>query len=242
MLMLIVKRLGADRRDPARARRRAVPAAAGIPGRPGPRHARRQRLAGDDRRRAARARATTSRRRSSTSTTWAASLHGDLQMSLRTRRPVTHGPRRLPPGDPRAGVLRRASSRSCWASLFGLATDAQLAGRGILPVRCCWRAPPRRRSCSRSAAILLFYQQLGWLPATGRTDFTTHPTGPTGLLTVDVLAARSARRRTSTRCSTCSCRRSASRSGPRSPSAGCCARAWSARCRPTTSAPPGPRG
>ena len=37
------------------------------------------------------------------------------------------------------------------------------------------------------AAILLFYQHLGWLPATGRTDLADGPAGPTGFLTVDGL-------------------------------------------------------
>jgi peptide/nickel transport system permease protein len=39
--------------------------------------------------------------------------------------------------------------------------------------------------------IILFYKQLGWLPATGRTDILDAPAGPTGLLTVDsILHAR----------------------------------------------------
>ena len=70
----------------------------------------------------------------------------------------------------------------------------------------------------------------------------TRRTGPTGLLTVDSLAARAVGRRSSTRCSTCIlpavCDRP--RTGGR-PSAGCCARAWSRPCRPTTSARHGPR-
>ena len=37
------------------------------------------------------------------------------------------------------------------------------------------------------AGVLLFYRQLGWLPATGRTGIASAPTGPTGLLTVDGL-------------------------------------------------------
>jgi peptide/nickel transport system permease protein len=37
------------------------------------------------------------------------------------------------------------------------------------------------------AAILLFYRQLGWLPASGRTSLVDVPDGPTGLLTVDGL-------------------------------------------------------
>ncbi len=39
------------------------------------------------------------------------------------------------------------------------------------------------------AGILLFYQHLGWLPATGRTSYANAPTGPTGFLTVDGLLA-----------------------------------------------------
>jgi peptide/nickel transport system permease protein len=35
--------------------------------------------------------------------------------------------------------------------------------------------------------IIIFYQHLSWLPATGRSDYPSAPTGPTGLLTVDSL-------------------------------------------------------
>jgi peptide/nickel transport system permease protein len=35
--------------------------------------------------------------------------------------------------------------------------------------------------------IVIFYQHLSWLPATGRSDYPSAPTGPTGLLTVDSL-------------------------------------------------------
>lgn len=37
------------------------------------------------------------------------------------------------------------------------------------------------------AGIVVFYKDLGWLPATGRTDIVDAPVGPTGLLTVDSL-------------------------------------------------------
>jgi len=39
------------------------------------------------------------------------------------------------------------------------------------------------------AGILIFYQRLGWLPATGRTSYADAPTGPTGFLTIDGLIA-----------------------------------------------------
>ena len=39
------------------------------------------------------------------------------------------------------------------------------------------------------AGILLFYKQLGWLPASGRTSAANPPAGPTGLLTLDGLIA-----------------------------------------------------
>ena len=35
--------------------------------------------------------------------------------------------------------------------------------------------------------IVIFFLQLGWLPATGRTSIADAPTGPTGLLTIDGL-------------------------------------------------------
>jgi peptide/nickel transport system permease protein len=35
--------------------------------------------------------------------------------------------------------------------------------------------------------IIIFYQHLGWLPATGRTSYSNIPSGPTKLLTIDSL-------------------------------------------------------
>ena len=84
--------------------------------------------------------------------------------------------------------------------------------------------------------ILLFYRNLGWLPASGRMARSTPTPGRPG-------SSSSTRCCTAnpasggTRCGTCSCRRSCSRSGRRSRSAGCCAARCSTSCARTTSAP-----
>ncbi len=113
--------------------------------------------------------------------------HGDLGTSYRTRRPVrTDLAAYVPATVELAGygllfalilavLLATATSRR-WpgAAVFrfvllaGASTPAFLLGIG---------------------AVLLFYKQLGWLPAAGRSSILDAPTGPTGLLTVDGLLA-----------------------------------------------------
>jgi peptide/nickel transport system permease protein len=112
-------------------------------------------------------------------------LHGDMQMSLRTRRPVTTD----------LGAYLPATLE---LTLFALLLAAVLAiGLGIASAA-RWRGGGVFRVVMMAGAsapsfllallgLLFFYHRLHWLPATGRTSISNAPTGPTGLLTIDGL-------------------------------------------------------
>ncbi len=112
-------------------------------------------------------------------------LHGNFQMSLRTRRPVSTDLRHYLPatielatfGLLLAGVL---------GAILGIVTAARFRGAGVFRFITLAGAstPPFLLAL---VGILLFYHRLNWLPATGRSSLASPPTGPTGLLTVDTL-------------------------------------------------------
>ncbi|GAA1804615.1 ABC transporter permease [Luedemannella flava] len=112
-------------------------------------------------------------------------LRGDFGTSYRTRRPVGTDLGTFVPATAElalyglilalllAVLLAVATTLRWWGAgvvrfvlLAGASTPAFLVGIGV---------------------VLLFYQQLGWLPAAGRTSFADAPAGPTGLLTIDGL-------------------------------------------------------
>lgn len=112
-------------------------------------------------------------------------LHGDLGTSYRTRRPISSD-------------LASFVPATAELALYGLAVALVLAT--VLAIGTTMRWPGARLfrlvlmiGASTPAfllaigAIIIFYQRLGWLPATGRTGIADAPTGPTGLLTVDGL-------------------------------------------------------
>lgn len=112
-------------------------------------------------------------------------LHGNFQMSLRTRRPV-------------ATDLRRYLPATVELALFGLLLAAVLGGILGVVTAGRFRGAGAFRLITLAGAstppfllaligILLLYHRLGWLPATGRTGLATPPTGPTGFLTLDTL-------------------------------------------------------
>jgi peptide/nickel transport system permease protein len=114
-------------------------------------------------------------------------LRGDLQMSLRTRRPVTTDLAAFLPA-----TIELAFYGVVMAVILGGALGLLSAGR--------YRGAGALRFTMVAFAsapvfllallgILLFYRRLGWLPATGRTDYANQVTGPTGLLTLDALIA-----------------------------------------------------
>ncbi|MEN3265937.1 ABC transporter permease [Pseudonocardia sp.] len=116
-------------------------------------------------------------------------LHGDLGTSYRTRRPV---------GTDLATFLPATLELTLFALVLALvlaialavATTLNWPGAGVFRlVLLVGAAMPA--FLLAIGGIILFYKQLGWLPATGRTDILDAPAGPTGLLTVDsILHAR----------------------------------------------------
>jgi peptide/nickel transport system permease protein len=109
--------------------------------------------------------------------------HGDLQMSLRTRRPVT-----TDLGDYLPATIELAFFGMLLAGFLGvglgLMTALRVRGAGAvrLVVLSLASGPPFLLAL---LGILLFYRKLGWLPATGRTSIDNAPTGPTKMLVFD---------------------------------------------------------
>jgi peptide/nickel transport system permease protein len=112
-------------------------------------------------------------------------LHGNFQMSLRTRRPVATDLRQYLPA-----TLELALFGLLFAvvigGLLGLVTAARFRGAGAFRFVTVAGAstPPFLLAL---VGILFFYHRLNWLPATGRTSLADPPRGPTGFLTVDTL-------------------------------------------------------
>lgn len=112
-------------------------------------------------------------------------LHGDFGTSYRTRRGV---------GTDIVTFLPATAE----LALFGLGLAVVLAMVFAVATTLRWPGAPLFRFLLLAGAsapvfllgiagIVVFYKNLGWLPATGRTDIVDAPTGPTGLLTVDSL-------------------------------------------------------
>ncbi len=114
---------------------------------------------------------------------------GDLGTSYRTRRPVAQDLAAFVPA-----TVELASTALVFAVLlatfFAVSTSLRWPGAGV--IRLLLLAGSSAPAFLLGiAAILLFYKELGWLPASGRTEFSDAPSGPTGLLTVDgILAGR----------------------------------------------------
>ena len=112
-------------------------------------------------------------------------LSGNLGQSLRTRRPVSTD----------LGAYLPATVE---LTVFGLFLAVFLGGLLGLASAGRWRGAGLFRFVMLSGAsapafllallgILLFFNRLHWLPATGDTSYNNAPTGPTGILVVDTL-------------------------------------------------------
>lgn len=110
---------------------------------------------------------------------------GDLGQSLRTRRPV-------------ATDIGSYLPATIELTLFGLFLAVLLGGLLGLASAGRWRGSGAFRFLLVSGAsapsfllallgILLFFNKLHWLPATGDTGYNDAPTGPTGILLIDTL-------------------------------------------------------
>jgi peptide/nickel transport system permease protein len=112
-------------------------------------------------------------------------FRGDLGSSYRTRRPV---------GSDLATFVPATAELAFYALLlalllataFAVATTLRWPGARLLRLLLLGGASAPAFLLA-IAGVLVFYRQLGWLPATGRTGVTDAPNGPTGLLTVDGL-------------------------------------------------------
>lgn len=113
-------------------------------------------------------------------------FHGNLQTSLRTRRPVVSDLGTFLPATIELafyGVLLGV----VLGLTLGLLTTARFKGSGLLRVVLVGlsSAPVFLLAL---LGILLFYRRLNWLPATGRTSYYNFK-GRTGFLTLDALLA-----------------------------------------------------
>src|SRR4051794_21533283 len=114
-------------------------------------------------------------------------VHGDLGHSFRTRRPVSEDLASFVPA-----TTELAVTALVLAVLLAvvLAFSASLTWPGGAVVRLLLIGGASAPAFLIGiGAVLVFYSQLGWLPASGRTDLMNAPTGPTGLLTLDGLIA-----------------------------------------------------
>ncbi len=112
-------------------------------------------------------------------------VHGDFQISVRTRRAVSEDLAAFVPA-----TMELALYGIIFATVGGLLVGVLSAGR--------WRGSGVIRNVMMLGAsvptfllafafILVFSRHLGWLPGTGRSSLADMPSGPTHLLTVDAL-------------------------------------------------------
>ena len=116
-------------------------------------------------------------------------LHGDLQESLHTRRPVADDIVEFLPATIELALFGLLFAITL-GTILGVASAARFRGSGIFRVVLIAGASAPVFLVAL-LGLIVFYKNLGWLPATGRTSFDNPPDGPTRLLTVDgVLSGR----------------------------------------------------
>jgi peptide/nickel transport system permease protein len=112
-------------------------------------------------------------------------VHGDLGTSFRTRRPVSTDLGAYVPATAELAAFGLIIALVL-GGVFAFATTLRWRGSGIFRLVLLIGASTPTFLLG-IAGILVFYRNLGWLPASGRTSLTNAPTGPTGLLTIDGL-------------------------------------------------------
>jgi peptide/nickel transport system permease protein len=111
--------------------------------------------------------------------------HGDLGTSYRTRRPVSTDIGTFLPATLELTLFSLVLAVAL-AVLLAVATTLKWPGARLFKAVLLIGASAPAFLLALGG-IIIFYQHLNWLPATGRSDFPSAPTGPTGLLTVDSL-------------------------------------------------------
>jgi len=111
--------------------------------------------------------------------------HGDLGTSYRTRRPVSTDLATFAPATLELALFGMAIALAL-AMLLAFATTLRWRGAGILRA-VLFTGASAPMFLLAIVGLIVFYQQLGWVPANGRTSISDASTGPTGLLTVDGL-------------------------------------------------------
>jgi peptide/nickel transport system permease protein len=112
-------------------------------------------------------------------------LKGDLGTSYRTRRAVSTDIGTFLPATLELTLFSLALALVL-AVLLAVATTLKWPGAGVFKAVLLVGASAPAFLLALGG-IIIFYQHLSWLPATGRSDFPSAPTGPTGLLTIDSL-------------------------------------------------------
>jgi len=112
---------------------------------------------------------------------------GDLGTSYRTRRPVSTDLTSFVPATAELALYALAFALIL-AALLAIGSTLRWPGARLLRL-CLMAGASVPAFLLAIAGILIFYQRLGWLPATGRSSYANAPAGPTGLLTVDSLLA-----------------------------------------------------
>ncbi|WP_127781746.1 ABC transporter permease [Rhodococcus sp. X156] len=114
-------------------------------------------------------------------------VQGDFGTSFRTRRPVGTDLLSFVPATLEL-ALAGITIALLLAMLLAFSTTLRWRGAEVLRV-VLFTGAAAPMFLLGIVGIIVFYQQLGWLPATGRSSVADLPDGPTGLLTVDGLLA-----------------------------------------------------
>jgi peptide/nickel transport system permease protein len=110
-------------------------------------------------------------------------VQGDFQESLRTRRPVSEDIGEYLPATAELALFGLLFALVMGTAL-GIGSAAKFRGSGVLrAVLLAGASAPV--FLLALVGLIVFYRNLGWLPASGRTSFDSAPDGPTGFLTFD---------------------------------------------------------
>lgn len=112
-------------------------------------------------------------------------VQGDLGMSYRTRHPVASDLGDFLPATLELALCGLAVALLL-AVLLAFSTTLKWPGAGVLRA-VLYTGASAPMFLLGILGLIVFYQQLGWVPANGRIGVANPPTGPTGLLTVDGL-------------------------------------------------------